>query len=166
MAVTLGPHNTQVALSSEEQKEVLLRLRRDLRSIQEALRVVTTAMGFLAGEGGRLDMPLSQYLLKVLRLRKTEFCGRVLLVSVFMPITCTEVLHCLVKLLQIFFFFSVYPAAHSVPLGNSCTGESADALAQWNGSTLFLLCDMQFDLGDFVYCYYARFLLMAMIKPW
>ena len=105
MAVTLGSHNAQVALSSEEQKEVLLRLRRDLRSIQEALRVITTAMGFLAGEGGRLDMPLSQYLLKVLRLRKTEFCGRVLLVSVFVPITCTEVLHCLVKLLQYCFFF-------------------------------------------------------------
>ena len=74
-----GSHNAQVALSSEEQKEVLLRLHRDLRSIQEALRVVTTAMGFLAGEGGRLDMQLSQYLLKVLRIRKTEFCGRVLL---------------------------------------------------------------------------------------
>ena len=58
---------------------MLLRLHRDLRSIQEALRVVTTAMGFLAGEGGRLDMQLSQYLLKVLRIRKTEFCGRVLL---------------------------------------------------------------------------------------
>ena len=82
MAFTLGSHNAQVALSSEEQKEVLLRLRRDLRSIQDALRVVTTAMGFLAGEGGRLDMPLSQYLLKVLRLRKTEFCGKVLLYSV------------------------------------------------------------------------------------
>ena len=75
--------NAQVALSSEEQKEVLLRLHRDLRSIQEALHVVTTAMGFLAGEGGRLDMQLSQYLLNVLKLRKTEFCGRVLLASVY-----------------------------------------------------------------------------------
>ena len=73
-----GSHNTQAALSSEEQKEVLVRLHRDLRSIQEALRVVTTAMGFLAGEGGRLDMPLSQYLLKVLKLRKIEFCERVM----------------------------------------------------------------------------------------
>ncbi len=110
---------------------MLLRLHRDLRRIQEALRVVTTAMGFLAGEGGRLDMPLSQYLLKVLRLRKTEFCGRVLLVSVFMSITCTKVLHRLVKLLRYYFLvFSVYPAAHSVTLGNPCTGESADALAQ------------------------------------
>ena len=81
----LGSHNTQAALSSEEQKEVLVRLRRDLRSIQEALRVVTTAMGFLAGEGGRLDMPLSQYLLKVLKLRKTEFCGRVMLASMYLP---------------------------------------------------------------------------------
>ena len=81
----LGSRNAQVALSSEEQKEVLLRLCRDLRGIQEALRVVTTAMGFLAGERGRLDMQLSQYLLKVLRLRKTEFCGRVLLASVYIP---------------------------------------------------------------------------------
>ena len=118
MAVTFGSYNAQVALSSEEQKEVLLRLRRDLRSIQEALRVVTTAMGFLAGEGGRLDMPLSQYLLKVLRLRKTEFCGRVLLVSVFVPITCTEVLLCLVKLLQYCssFVFSV-PCSTFCPSG-------------------------------------------------
>ena len=116
MAVTLGSHNAQVALSSEEQKEVLLRLRRDLRSIQEALRVVTTAMGFLAGEGGRLDMPLSQYLLKVLRLHKTEFCERVLLGSVFMPITCTEVLLRLVKLLQYCFFFFQCTLQHILSL--------------------------------------------------
>ena len=48
----------------------------------------------------------------------------------------------------------MYPAAHSVTLGNPCAGESADALAQWNESTPFVLYDMQFDLGDFVYCYY------------
>ena len=50
----------------------------------------------------------------------------------------------------------MYPAAHSVTLGNPCTGKSADALAQWNESTpmSFVLYDMQFHLVDFVYCYY------------
>ena len=88
VVINLAHIYTQVALSLEEQKEVLVRLRRDLRSIQEALRVVTTAMGFLAGEGGRLDMQLSQYLLKVLRIRKTEFCGRV-----YTHLLCTYVHH-------------------------------------------------------------------------
>ena len=128
----LGSHNAQVALSSEEQKEVLLRLHRDLRSIQEALHVVTTAMGFLAGEGGRLDMQLSQYLLKVLRLRKTEFCGQVLLALCIyhMPITCTVTLVLSSCYMIVFLHFSVYPAEHSVPLGNPCTRESTDALTQ------------------------------------
>ena len=69
----------QVVLSPEEQQEVLTRLHNSLSHISDALSIVTTAIGFLASAGSLPEMPstLKDYILKVLKIRKTEFCGNV-----------------------------------------------------------------------------------------
>ena len=58
---------------------MLDRLHNNLRHITEALSIVTTAMGFLASAGSCPDMPcaMKDYILKVLKIRKTEFCANV-----------------------------------------------------------------------------------------
>ena len=58
---------------------MLDRLHNNLRHIAEALSIVTTAMGFLASAGSCPDMPcaMKDYILKVLKIRKTEFCANV-----------------------------------------------------------------------------------------
>ena len=65
--------------------------------------------------------------------------------------------------------FPVYSAAHSVTVGNPCTGESKDACTKWNGGTsLHMLSCNEFDcLCEPTYLMiHARSLLMATISPW
>ena len=72
-------NNFQISLSPEEQRDVLDRLHNSLRHITEALSTVTTAMGFLASAGSCPDVScaLKDYILKVLKIRRTEFCANV-----------------------------------------------------------------------------------------
>ena len=72
-------NDLQIFLSPEEQRDVLDRLHNTLRHITEALSTVTTAMGFLASAGNCPDVScaLKDYILKVLKIRRTEFCANV-----------------------------------------------------------------------------------------
>ena len=57
---------------------MISRLRHDMTEVSSALQTVTIAMGFLAGETSQPDMPLGQYVLRVLKIkRKLEFCRKV-----------------------------------------------------------------------------------------
>jgi hypothetical protein len=67
----------QDTLNQDDQKDVLRKLHGDLREISEALHTLTIAISFLASKGGnKPDMPLSRYIISVLRIRKTEFCKK------------------------------------------------------------------------------------------
>ena len=90
-------NDLQIVLSPEEQRDVLDRLHNNLRHITEALSTVTTAMGFLASAGSCPDVScaLKDYILKVLKIRRTEFCANVS--SSYMSISYGKMVsHCLI----------------------------------------------------------------------
>jgi hypothetical protein len=67
----------QISLTSEEQKEVIGRLHHNLTEVSSALQNVTIAMGFLAGDSRPPDMPLGQYISRVLKIKaKVDFCRK------------------------------------------------------------------------------------------
>ena len=49
---------------------MISRLRHDMTEVSSALQTVTIAMGFLAGETSQPDMPLGQYVLRVLKIKR------------------------------------------------------------------------------------------------
>ena len=68
----------QISLTSEEKKEVIGRLHHNLTEVSSALQNVTIAMGFLAGDSRPPDMPLGQYISRVLKIKaKVDFCRKV-----------------------------------------------------------------------------------------